>query len=352
MSNSEYLTEAEISQQAAFVKAHKTNTEYNKVIFIESEKKNIEVDPHLYSDPFASFGKETIEIYKHTLISDTTNIASAVSFINPAFDTYFKLIPGQLMALCAYTGSGKSTSCVHVAAEYIRNGKRPYIISNEETAKNFYEMIACSLLSLHYYKYVNNQLTEDETTAVQNRVQQFIDKKEVFVLDEQLSKGGTAKAEAILSMLEVWNSASIKPDIVMIDYLTHISVAGSNSMENHYFQLSFFLGQLKATVNKVSFPIILAAQLYSNDKRKGSSLDAKLVMGSDILRIATIAVELSKDPETHKSTFKVHKNRKFNKYGEVHLCIDKATAQFREWNTSDAFKIPTSLASMLSKEDQ
>jgi replicative DNA helicase len=311
------------TKKKAFVEECKINRAYDQEVFLEKEMGAVsKITDADYTDVFATFGDIFIENYVRTYEHEVEALAAAVPFICDSFDHFFKLVPGQLITVAAYTGRGKSTAAVNVAATYIQAGKRPFIISNEESSKDMFDMIACALEGINHKGYAERTLDELELGRVGRRVKSLIKKKQLFVMDHEMSKGATTKAEAVLEMLKIWNTASVKPDIVIIDYLTNIYSAGSTTADNHYYQLERFLTELKNLLNTVSFPIIMNAQMHSDDKKKGTSLDAKLIMGGAIQRYSTIVIEVRTDYDTGYSDYVIHKNRRFKKVGMVSLKYD------------------------------
>jgi archaellum biogenesis ATPase FlaH len=316
-------TEAnDIRKKEKTLKLRRINRDYDREMFIEKEMTTVAVDPSLHDDIFASFYAPFKTAYKTQHALQKQVISSAVPFICDEFKSRFHLVPGQLMTIAAYTGSGKSTTTVNAAANYIRHGKCAFIISNEETAKDMFDMVACILLGVSHQDMANCALPPLIEAQIVKKVKDLYDDKLLFVMDGELSNNGTSKAEYILNLLEAWKKARIKPDVVFIDYLTNIYSAGSTQSKDHYFQLDMFLKNLKNLINILSFPVVMCAQMHSDDKKKGTSLDAKLIMGGVIQQVSTIAVEVKVNRNNLTSEFVIHKNRRFKNYEKVVLKYD------------------------------
>lgn len=319
------ISKSEISAKKDYIQSKKIAREYEKEVILEQEEETVKsLTTDQLNDVFASFEAAIQSQYIATHKSEKDSLQNAVPFIDKVFDEKFRLVPKQLVTVAAYTGSGKSTTTVNVAAEYIRAGKRAFIISNEEQAKDMYDMVACILEGVDHGLKVNQLLTPEEEKRVIQRFKTLIKEKQLFIIDGELSNNGTTKSDYILDMIKGVDSAAIKPDIIIIDYLTNIYSMGSNSQDNHYFQLERFLSELKNMINTISFPVMMCAQMHSDDKKKGSkSLDTKIVMGGSVLRYSTIVIEAKTDFDTKITTYTIHKNRRFKKKGDIKLVYDK-----------------------------
>lgn len=309
-----------MAKKKKFVEKKRIERNYQQELFLDQEMATVaSVTQADHDDAFNTFGQKILDKYKEIYIQETAALKAAVPFITNTFDSYFRLVPGQLITVAAYTGSGKSTTTVNVAARYIKEGKRAFIISNEELDKDMYDMVACILEDVDHRDMVNRVLPSADMSRVAQRVVQLVKDKMLLVIDSEMSGNGTTKAEYVLELIKVWDKANIKPDIVIIDYLTNIYSAGSSSADNHYFQLERFLTQLKNIINMLSFPVVMCAQMHSDDKRKGSSLDTKMIMGAAILRYSTLVLECKRIPETSFSEYIIHKNRRFKSKGKITL---------------------------------
>ena len=286
------------------------------------------VSQDTFDDVFASFGSALKKKYATGVKHHTQAVAHVVPFIDPVFDSYFKLTPGQLVTIAAYTGDGKSTNAANVAASAVEAGKRVMVFSNEEKSTDFFDMVACIVEGIYHKDYIDRTMHPDDQRKVMQRVGKFIKDKSFICLDEEDTGGGTTKDDYILNCLQALTVAKVKPDVVIIDYLTNIYAVGSTSSDNHYFELSRFLGNLKNLINKLSFPLVVCAQMHSDDKKKGSkgkpaALDTRLIMGGDVLRCSTVAVEVKPDFLTKVSTITIHKNRTYKEKGVIQLKFDK-----------------------------
>lgn len=307
----------------AYVEERKLDRAYQQELFIEQELTVVsDVVQTEQDDVFATFKNSILTTYLKTTKAEKSSLQASVPFISDEFNEKFRLVPGQLVTVAAYTGRGKSTTTVNVAAKFIREGKRAFIISNEESAKDMFDMVACLLEGVDHTAMSNWVIPDSMRKRIHQRVVQLIDDKLLFVIDSDLSKSGTTKAEYILELIKAWDKAAVKPDVVIIDYLTNIYSAGSNSSDNHYFQLERFLTSLKNILNTVAFPIIMCAQMHSDDKKKGTALDQKLIMGGAIQRYSTVVIEVKTDINSGFSDYVLHKNRRFKKMGTLTLKYD------------------------------
>jgi replicative DNA helicase len=242
----------------------------------------------------------------------------SIPFLDNEFKKQFHMLPGELISVGAYTGGGKTTCAINIATTYIEHGKLPVIISNEECQANISQKIACLLLQADPGLFVRYTLPTSVHASVALKAKQLLTDKQLMVLDHDITNGDTTKSEAIIDMLETLNNSAIVPSVVIIDYLQNIYTAGSTSNDNHYFQLGQFLSSLKNKINTLKFPVVVMCQLHSNDKKKGSSLDAKIIMGGAIQQYSTVMIEIEKwDPITYLAKYVIHKNRTYGKYDSI-----------------------------------
>jgi replicative DNA helicase len=308
-----------------FVNQKKVERDYEKEVFLESEHASVSTLTQEYCDDmFSSLQSQLYSNYKRDYSQRNKSFRDAVPFISEAFDSKFKLVPGQLVTVAAYTGTGKTTTVVNVAYKYLMQGKRVFIISNEESSNDVYDKVSCLMEGVDPLEYANQHSTPEQTLRIMKRFQSLVQEKRLFVLDCELSNNGTTKSEYVLNLIKKLDKATVKPDVVLIDYLTNIYTAGSSSSDNHYFQLEKFLSELKNILNTLSFPIIMCAQMHSDDKKKGAkSMDTRMVMGGSILRYSTIVIEVKVNFDTKITTYEIHKNRRFQHKGSVELIYDK-----------------------------
>ena len=244
------------------------------------------------------------------------------TFIHKDFDKFFKLQPGMLIAVLGYTGGGKTTSGANIAATLIECDKKIAIISNEEPARKYITEITCLLAGQNSY-FMQDTRDRDQIgkyTSAANALKQ----ESLRLYDSECTNGATQNATSILKSIEKLNSLDIDnlPDIVIVDYLQNIMTSGTGASMNagdHYSMLDSFCANLKNLANTLKFSVIVMAQMHSDDKRKGEAADAKVIMGSSILRNSMKVVEVRSDKETHSTEFRISKNRDGNGLGKVSL---------------------------------
>jgi replicative DNA helicase len=319
----------EIQNSRSYVSKRKLEREERLERQREQEEQNVALaSKEVFDDAFSYHEGVLKQKYKDAITQHQTAVAAAIPFIDPVFDDYFKLTPGQLVTIAAYTGEGKSTNAVNIAAAVVKAGKRAIVFSNEEKSTDFMDMVACICEDLYHKDFVDQTMDAASQKRVMKRAIENLSNKLFICLDEDDTKGGTTRDEYVLNALQLLATAQVKPDVVVIDYLTNIYAVGSTSSDNHYFQLDRFLSKLKNLINKLPFPVVMCAQMHSEDKKKGqkgkpASLDTRIIMGGGIKRSSTIVIEVKAHFEEKRSTMTIHKNRKYKSKGIIEMKFDK-----------------------------
>lgn len=245
-----------------------------------------------------------------------------VSFIHPDFDQFFSLQPSNVIAVLGYTGGGKTTTAANITASLLEMGKRVAIIANEEPEENYRSEVTCILAGISSVGLLNKR-SKPDIDAYKAQLAKGFDNF-MYVADANTSDGATTNASSILTMLTLLNDLPTeeRPECVIIDYLQNITSNESlatSSTSDQYSILDGFCKDLKNITNELRFAVVVMAQMHSDDKRKGSSADTKLIMGGSLLQNSMKVVEVRADHVSSSTTFKISKNRNGNGLGEVTL---------------------------------
>ena len=316
--------ESEIREKEDYVRSKRTERNYQREKDLESRQENLGTLTDVFCDDiFTSTAPLAESAFARDIKRRQEALKESVPFIHSSFSDHLNLIPGEWLTIAAYSGQGKSTSIANAAATFIEHGKRVLIISNEESATNFQKKIASIIVKTDPTLIHNQAADGSDYRSVLAKVREMREDRQLAVLDHELSDNGTAQDAYILNLLNKLSEAQTKPDVVFIDYLTNIYSINCTSSDNRFMQLDHFCSEVKNLINTLPFPLVMAAQLHSDDKRKGSSLDSKMLMGGSAIRYATSVIEIHPyDTETQVTKYTIHKSR-HGRLGTLELRYEK-----------------------------
>lgn len=334
-----------------FVRIHKAEREYAKALM--SQDAFDQASAVGDATDILSIASDIDSITALKQIRNRSKLGS--TFIHKDFDRFFKLQPGTLIAVLGYTGGGKTTSGANIAATLIEAGKRVALISNEEPARKYRVETTCLLAGLSSYHMSD---TKDKADIdLYRQAGDKLTKEQLLIYDSECTNGATQNATSIIKMLELMNGLEIDkvPDAVIVDYLQNIMTSGTGaamSAGDHYSMLDSFCANLKNLANTLRFPVIVMAQMHSDDKRKGDAADAKVIMGGSILRNAMKVVEVRSDKATHSTDFRISKNRDGNGLGRVTLTWKQGRYVTRDESHETNMKIKNTLNNLPNLEEE
>ncbi len=231
---------------------------------------------------------------------------NAMVFINDDFKQAIPFFGKNLILLAAKTGKGKSTTVANIAYQSLLRGKRVLVITNEEAVSDVYNRVTCLFKG---WAYVNHDQFTDEQRHTFGEYIRLLSTR-MTVIDDSFngSTGQTTTLEGITALLESLIIKQNKFDTILIDYYQKASRSIKNPDLDEYkvqAKLAYYLDGFK---NRYLAPIVLFAQLKTEDDKKTSFQEA--IGGRKvILDVATCAVKIITDTENLKTEWKIEKSR-------------------------------------------
>lgn len=231
-------------------------------------------------------------------------------------DTGVKFLNGQLIAVGADTGAGKTTFVLNIMAHQIKIGNKVLFYSLEQPARE----IMIKLLTL-LSGFSERQILEGKADKEIVQKWFYIIQQNVFVI----YKDGLSIAE-IKTRAKIIHSKE-KVSLICVDYWQLISGAGENTLEKYVNTADGLL----AMALSLNLPVIAIGQVDKNSSRM-KDLDRNAFSGSKQLsNNSSYIVMLQKDPEAPNAIAKIVKSRKPNHYGKtIALKINPYTEKLSE----------------------
>ena len=298
------MSRAEVYEKEQKIKQARIEAEINK--FEEAEKRNQRLKNFSLSEIEASKGADNAKKMIGVLERDAALIRQAVTFINPTLSAVCPLCPGALYLIGAASGTGKSTTTAAIAHALMKQGKRTFVISNEETAAKIYARVACSELGIDFNQYIQDKLP----SSVRKMVAMEIIKIEpmITVADDPV---GSTTIEAIEKLLhEIDRSGSYS--CVVIDFAQRIVKSTKNPTIERTMALYNFKDMITDYAQHAKTPIVLMTQLIplSSDETE-RNFEQRIKWARGLYEAAAAVVEVIKIKGMPVSNFYVAKGRFF-----------------------------------------
>jgi hypothetical protein len=225
---------------------------------------------------------------------------------------------GELIMFGARTGTGKTTACVNIAYSMIRQGKKPVVITNEESAEDFLNRLASLFMEK---RYGNLEKIDAET---KERLQKMIPGllKYVRVIDADFAKMKGLTIERLTNSIEGLKFIESKLleeasqgkvfDAIIIDYYQKFNFSMKMPMMKPYECQEFAAAIIENLRVTYPAPIVVFSQMNdSKDDDDGSSAPFEnRIQGRKVLaNYATVVFEITADRENSATEFKLHKGR-------------------------------------------
>lgn len=236
-----------------------------------------------------------------------------IPFISEEISEGFYLCQGLVLA-GGVSGRGKSTVVGNLVAGFLaaNEDKTAIVITNEESTEAIYNRIACVLLEKSFMDFQQGRMKSRDQEAVEDMAAELTER--VIVVDDEAYD--MTCLEDVQAVLE-YAAEEGEVGIVVIDYLQTIAFSRENpQMES--FQISKQLGlYLKDYGRKVGIPVIVFAQLRSQNKEGHMEFKDRVENDRTIYNHAFQAIEIVPDFEALQSKFVIHKNRFGYQQGQI-----------------------------------
>lgn len=250
-------------------------------------------------------GKESIIEMFNDIAAYNKMLQERIVFIN---DDLTKIVPftrENLYLMCAFSGSGKSTTSANISYPLWKQKKKTLIISNEEAKQDVLFRIAAIELGVNFNDYKKGRM-DNETKAKVMALFPDIGKY-VKVIDVNFRNGFTTKIECVMQALDL--VAKEDYSCVMIDYLQLITGSTVPGDKRPRFEvLNDFKKYIGMYIKRASCPVVLFAQLHSAGKRS-KDIDSRIKDIPAIMEPSTVVIEIVPNFQDKSSDFLIVKDR-------------------------------------------
>lgn len=273
-----------------------------------------------YIDSKKTTEKNNIETLQDIAFSEIYNNKSPDKGVITGFNSLdysgVKFLNGQLIAIGADTGAGKTTFMLNIMAHQIKMGNKALMFSLEQPAREILDKLL-TILSGNTEKAIRDGLaSEDEIKKWYDIIQE-----NVFVI----FKDGLNISEIKTIAKQYHKSHNIS--LVAVDYWQLVQGNGDNALERYVSTADGLLSLALAE----NLPVIVLAQVDKASSRL-QTLDRNAFSGSKQLsNNASYIFMLQRDKETNQTVAEIVKSRKPNHYGKrVNLKINTLTEKLTE----------------------
>lgn len=225
---------------------------------------------------------------------------------------------GNLILICAMTGHGKTTVMSAIVHALIENGRRPLVMTNETSQREFFIALACLKLGFSYGRKFA-QLSADQIAEVKAEIRELM--KKVIVVDQLSVPGGTTSVSGLQVVLDKVSEAEQKPDAILLDYLQGISEGFGPA--DQAFEVQHDAGEvLWNFIVRSGIPVVAFSQLHPKDKSR-RTLEDRIKLGRHILTRVTYAIEYipdyKTDPQNPRAQWRPWKIREMAEAAEMDM---------------------------------
>jgi archaellum biogenesis ATPase FlaH len=309
---------SELRKKELEVKKYRTDLQYQEIVEVKEELRAMtELD-------ITNFTPEFIEklINKSEDYFKGSKKRSEFIVNVPEFNAFIPFFPKNLIVIGAVTGEGKSTCCANLAYTQLLSGKRPLIITNEESAEDVYNRVASMFLNIRYGNH--DRMTDDQINGLHDLLRKLASRMHVIdnafgTMNNHAIPNVTTTIEGldfILKQLVEKQKNGFHYDCIIIDYFQNFNQSRkvpSMDIVKVLTNISSMLDQFK---NHYNAPIVVLAQLKANSSPdKEVSAKERLEWCKGLINKATCFVEMKAVKKDSATMWIIHKSR-WNDYPE------------------------------------
>lgn len=223
----------------------------------------------------------------------------------------------HLYTVGARPGVGKTTYLVHAAATLCRAHKRVLYLSTEMSEHEIYDKFVASAGEVNATDLDRGTLSSSDLAKYSH----FLTELETF--DLHIFDGFSPTLRDVREAVDV-----VKPDLVIFDYIQHISTEGSRA----YDELAKFVTGMKNIAMEYNCAIAIASQLSRAAVAEGAVPEVQHLKSCGSIEEEASVVLLMHDTQNKGDRpilFRVAKN-KFGKCGDTTLLFESACTKFRD----------------------
>lgn len=321
---------AEVFRKKQEIEKFRIENDYRKLE--ESKKRQTQLEGFGLDALEAQKGKEYAMHNIGILERDKHLIRQAVTFISPELSALCPLCPGGVYLMGAISGTGKSTTTAAIALELYRQGKKTFIVSNEETAAKIYARIACAELGYDFNQFIQDRLPDSIRKQVAFKIIEI--EPYVTVADDPI---GSTTIEPMIKLLREVDESG-RYSVVVIDFAQRVVKSIKNPTGERTQILYDFKDALTDYAQTAKVPVILMAQLMSlASDEQDRNVQNRITWAKGLYEAAAAVIEVIKLKGLPVSTFYIAKGR-FSK-AEVSVSHKFDCGQFTYLSKADLKKL-------------
>lgn len=270
------------------------------------QKKNIQekLEGYNLSDIEAKKGDQNVLRQIGSLERDAKLIKQSIMFINPVISNICPLAPGALYIVGAPSGTGKSTVAAAEAHALYKQGKKTFVISNEETQAKILARIACAELGIDFQEYIQGNCLPNIRKQVAAEIKNI--EPLVTVADEALGSTTIESIEKLLHQVDEDGTYSC----IIIDFFQRISKSSTNPSLERTMVLYNFKDIITDYAQHAKTPVILMVQLVPLPaEEQDRNVENRIKWCKGIYEAAASVVEVIKVRGLPVSNFYIAKGR-------------------------------------------
>lgn len=232
-----------------------------------------------------------------------------IQFIGPMFDDYVPFWRNNLILVGAETGQGKSTCISNIVIAALRQGKKLLVLTNEQSANDFYNMITCMLRGWSYTDHHN--FTKEQIKILSDQIKFLGESGRLTVIDDNYggSSGVTSTIEGIESIFDNLIANKTDYDAVLLDYYQNVWQSALNPRLNEYEVQRMLTNKLNAYKDSYPAPIVLMAQIKPQLEGETIPFKIRLEGTKAIINKCTQAMEMVAKKKELKTEWIIIKSR-------------------------------------------
>lgn len=221
----------------------------------------------------------------------------------------------EMVLLAASTGTGKTTACVNITHSLMMQGKRPIVITNEESATSFINKLSALFINKRFAK------IDKMDEATKNRFVELVPKiaSRIGVVDADYAINNglsipnlTNTIEGLETMVDkLIEEAKVSGNIydaVIIDYYQKFNSSSRDPRLDPYECQNVAANLIERLRINYPAPIVVLAQIDKASK-EGLPFEKRIQGRKIICNFATVNIEMIVDKKSSTTKFDFHKGR-------------------------------------------
>jgi len=217
------------------------------------------------------------------------------------------LFPRNLILVGAETGHGKSTLTANMSMQFLAQGKKVLVITNEEHPTDVMNRIICLIKGWPYHDHTS--ITEEQQKEF-DRMYPVLSERLEIIDDSYNGVGGlTTTIEGIKTIQESLKENENQFDIILYDYFQNTNSSHKNPSMSGFEVLHEVGRSWDQFKNVYNAPIIILSQLKAAKEDDTTPFKERIEGRKSIYNFCTCAIEVKANKETSTTEWIFKKSR-------------------------------------------